>query len=131
MCLTLLVFLPDMPDLLDYLPKENKAPCTILQLRNCKMSGLGETLKPTQWHPPAMGLLLPTISGCPGPIHDLGNLQGWGTHSSLGNPLGPETTAAVTKASAICGLWGFSQLKPQDSSQTLEEEEKGHTFFIL
>ena len=35
---------------------------------------------------PCRGLGAPTSSGCPGPIHDLGHLQGWGTHGFIRHP---------------------------------------------
>jgi len=44
--------------------------------------GLEGTLKPFQLQPSAISRDTTTSSGCPVPIHGLGHLQGWGTHSS-------------------------------------------------
>lgn len=46
--------------------------------------GLEGTLKITESQKPCRGLS-PTSSGCPGPIHSLRHLQGWGTRTSQGS----------------------------------------------
>ena len=55
-----------------------------LQRANHRLVGLEGII---EFQPPALGWVPPTSSGCPGPIHGLGHLQGWGTHSSLGSLL--------------------------------------------
>ena len=46
------------------------------------MAEVGGDLKDIPDPSPAMGWVPPTSSAAQGPIHGLGHLQGWGTHSA-------------------------------------------------
>jgi len=87
--------LPAVIRLLDGFHHRLHPPLQRFRLHMGKMSrnsgtGTGEVVESPPWRgtsktiqlqpPPWAGC--PRSSGCPGPIHSLGRLQGWGTHSS-------------------------------------------------